>query len=203
MFGKLGDLDTYVHAGRPEEAQRVLQELRSRLSPPLDLLTAVGELDVAVATEDSAGIEEGIAGVERAIEGFGFEALRPLILRGRGKLLEQRGECERAIAIYERILALEPADPSPHTDIGRCYRELGRGREAEDELREVLSRHPFDPRAHVELARVMAASGRTRTAIAHLDSALGVWAEASPEFEPAQEARRERAELTNAPGTTY
>lgn len=195
LVGKLGDLDTYVDAGRPDEARRALRELRAELSPPFDQLAAVGELEIATATEDRQGIEEAIAAMEGLIETLGLEVFRPLVVLARAKLLELQGDCGEAIEIYERALELSPANWSARTRIGHCYRVLGRHRDAEEELRHVLTRHPFDARAHVELARVFTASGQTEAAIAHLDSALVVWAEASPEFEPAREARAERAGL--------
>ena len=75
-------------------------------------------------------------------------------------------------------------------------RKLGRFVEAEEALNHMLKQKPAQPDAHFELALVYAEIGRLEDAIAHLEAALAVWAEADPGFRPAQRAREKLAELT-------
>jgi tetratricopeptide (TPR) repeat protein len=81
-------------------------------------------------------------------------------------------------------------------DLGRCLRKLRRFEEAKDALTGLLKQVPAQPYAHYELALVYADTGRLEDAIAHLESALAVWAEADRSFRPAQRARDKLAELT-------
>jgi hypothetical protein len=52
--------------------------------------------------------------------------------------------------------------------------------------------------AHYEIALVYSELGDSEAALEHLRTALAVWSEADPAFEPAQRARQKLDELTSA-----
>jgi tetratricopeptide (TPR) repeat protein len=113
-----------------------------------------------------------------------------------GIVLELRGEHQQALELYREVFDDDPTGTSTLVDIGRCQRELGEHDAAEESLRQRLTSSPYDPKAHYELALVYEARGDVATAIQHLETALEVWAEADPQYEPAAEAREKLAELT-------
>ena len=82
-----------------------------------------------------------------------------------------------------------------HIDIGRCQRKLGDAEAAEQSLRRRLESNPYDPSAHYELALVFADRGDDAQAIQHLETALAVWQNADPGYQPALKAREQLAAL--------
>ncbi len=192
---KLTQLGTYVRAGRADVATAVLDDIRAQLSPPFDMLAAIGQLTIAQETKDAESLEASLAELERLIGTLGLAALRPAITLGRGRLLEIRGDCEQAIIAFKRTLELQPADADVNTDIGRCYRQLGNSEMAERHLLQTTARDPFDPLANLELARVYNQAGQPQKAREHLQKSLEVWLNADPEYGPAREARQLFAKL--------
>ena len=95
-------------------------------------------------------------------------------------------------------MELSPRSIGYNTEIGNCYRETGQFAEAESHLKLVLASYPFSPTANYELALVYADMGDREKALEHLRTAIAVWAEAEPIFQPAQEARDKLVELVGA-----
>jgi tetratricopeptide (TPR) repeat protein len=121
-------------------------------------------------------------------------------LHGQARLREISGDCESAVPLYEELVQSFPISSfvqAWRVELGRCLRKLRRYDEAEEALDYLLRQRPAQPDAHYELALVYADSGRRDDAIAHLDTALAVWAEADPSFRPAQRAQEKLAELTS------
>ncbi len=192
---KLDDVTLYVTAGRTDTARALLAEIRSQLSPPLDLFLALGELELAIELENPADLELALVAMDSLISGLGLEIFMPRAVYGRGRLLELRGELEEAIVAYERALELRPSHFGWQLDIGRCYRRLGQYDKAIDHLQRGLNVEPYAPRTNLELARVYKEMGRDREAAEHLDRALKTWENADSSYEPAREARALRSEL--------
>ncbi len=194
---KLLELETYVRAGRAGAAHATLDSLARLLTPPLDLLLAIGELGVAVELDDTAGIERAIAGMDTLISTLGLESLRPRSLYGRGYLLELGDACDQAIVAYERAIELEPTNVAINFDIGRCYRRLRQYDAALQHLDRVLRVEPFAPFSNLEAAKVFAAKNEPARALEHLDRTLRVWERADPDYAPAREARQLKASLSS------
>ena len=195
---KLQSLHIYVAAGQTSAARDSLSSFANQLSPPFDVLVALGELDIYMELEDADSIEATIPGLERFIEAFGLEEARSLIVYAQGRVLELRGDCQEAIVSYTRALQLSPRSAGYNTDIGRCHRELGQLSEAETHLTRALRVYPTNPESNYELALVYSEMGDREKALEYLRIALEVWAEAEPVFEPAQEARDKLLELVGA-----
>jgi tetratricopeptide (TPR) repeat protein len=196
---KLQNLDTYVAAGQPEVAKDTLASISTQLAPPNDVLLPLGQLDLYLALEDADSVEAAIEGLNRFIEAWGLEFARPMAIRAHGRVLEFRGDCAEAIVSYKRTLQLWPRGIDVLLDIGRCYRKLRQFSEAEANLTHLLALRPYLPMAHYELARVHAESGNRDKALEHLQTALDVWRNADPVYEPAREARALRDRLSSEP----
>jgi len=195
---QLGSLDKYVDAGQVDKARAILAGVEQQLQPPFDQLGSIGHLRLALALEDADAVEAALPGLEALISGLGVQTLQPVVIHARARVLELRGECDRAVALYREELDANPTATSVYTDIGRCQRKLGEARAAEESLRQRLIASPFDATANYELALVFAESGERADAVRHLETVLSVWQNADPGYEPAQRARAKLDELRDS-----
>ncbi len=195
LIVRLSSLETYVDAGRPEEAERVYEEVAAQLGPPFNMMLPLGRMIIALSLEDADGADAAVAGVEQFVETFGAEPLRPVIAGARGRIAELHGQYEEAIQHYEAQLTFDPSDSNITRAIGRCYRKLGDYEAAERHLQESRKIVAHDPWALFELAVVASESGDVGAAAGYLESALEVWQDADPEFKEAREAREKLATL--------
>jgi tetratricopeptide (TPR) repeat protein/TolB-like protein len=186
-----------VRAGHADRAYETLEAVRAELAPPWDNFIPLGELFVYLALEEPDSAERALEGVESFVQAFSYNNLMPVVLYGRGRIHELRGEYGEAIQAYEQDLELNPSDESIYEDLGRCYREMGELEEAQAQLSRLLTIRPYDATAHYEIALVRAEMGDSEAALGHLRTALEVWSEADLDFKPAQRAREKLAELTS------
>jgi tetratricopeptide (TPR) repeat protein len=117
-----------------------------------------------------------------------------------------KGQWEEAIPMYEvlreelsadftesfagQITAYTGSfDRNPLTSLGVCYRESGDPERAEEVFQTVLDWIPIHPQTQFELALLHEEQGRMEEARAALNVALEVWETASPEYQPANDAR--------------
>jgi tetratricopeptide (TPR) repeat protein len=185
----------YVLGGMVAAALDSVRAIELRLGDAFGSLAAVGYLAVGVEADSVPLIERAIEDTERLITQFGLEAVRPAVLRARGRVEEQAGRCGDALPLYEEALALAPTSLGLEVDIARCEGVVGRLDDAEERLVRLLRKRPVAPRATYELAVIHATRGDTAAALAALDRALEVWRDADPGFRPAQEARALQAAL--------
>jgi len=198
LINRLSSLDTYVDAGRLDDAERVYDEIAAQLGPPLNMMMPLGQMTIALNLEDPDRAEAALAGLEQFIQAFGVEMLRPTMIHAQGRIAELRGSYAEAIQHYDAELAFDPSDVNIELAIGRCYRKLGDFDAAVEHLERSRRVIPSGPYSLYELALVAAESGDTATAIQHLESALEVWKDADPEFKEARQAREKLAELRMA-----
>jgi tetratricopeptide (TPR) repeat protein len=178
-----------------EEARQILASVEQQLQPPFDQLGSIGHLAIALELEDADAVEAAVPGLQALISGLGVQALQPLVIHAQARVFELRGECDQAIPLYQEQLESNPTGTSVHIDIGRCQRKLGDAEAAEQSLRRRLESAPYDPSAHYELALVFADRGDDAQAIQHLETALAVWQNADPGYQPALRAREQLAAL--------
>jgi serine/threonine protein kinase/tetratricopeptide (TPR) repeat protein len=195
LVAQLSTLDLYVRAGRRDDAERKYEAAAAELQPPFDKLSAFGRLAISVELDDPERAELALVDLEEFIQAFGAEALRSRVDHAQGRIHEMRGEYEDAIQSFLSELELDHTNLNVLQDLGRCYRKLGSLDEAEEYLNEARRSVPADPWVLYELALVAAELGDTDVAVERLESALGVWADADPEFREAREAREKLAEL--------
>ncbi len=192
---KLQGLGTYVAAGMTDVAFDSLASYADQIAPPFDVMLPLGKMGIYSELEDPDSIEATLEGIDRFIRAFGIEAARSIHTRAQGRVFELRGDCPQAVVYYQETQELAPSDLVSDMDVGRCYRAMGRLEEAESHLMRFLEVRPSNPRANYELALVYDEMGERDKALEHLQTALDVWSEAEPEFEPAIEAREKLAEI--------
>jgi len=192
---KLPSLGLFAMAGQQQRAFEILRRAEDELRVPFNRTIPLGYLNVYLELEDADNAERALAEVEAWVESQQEEHRRDLVLNALGRIQEIRGAYEEAVDSYRRSLELAPANTYTKRRIARCYRELGRLDEAEAYLKEHLVSTPNNPHAHFELARVYANRDERMLALQHLRTALEVWSDADPTFEPARQARVMLAEL--------
>jgi tetratricopeptide (TPR) repeat protein/tRNA A-37 threonylcarbamoyl transferase component Bud32 len=194
QFVRLSTIGRYVEAGRTERAHALLDSISGLVAPPLDQLSAIGDVGLYLALEEPGRATEKVADVEEAVNSMQLHILDDRLWRFKGDIAVLEGDNEKAIAMFTEQLALDPSNTKINRKIGKCQRLLGRYQEARESLLKRLATHPWDPLAHYELALVYADTGDTSKALDHLRKALDVWREAEPGFEPAQKAREKMKE---------
>ena len=192
---RIQTLELFARGGQAQAAIDSAASIRAQIGSPFDQLAALGEMEVYSELRDPEGLETALESAEEMIANLGFELYRPTVTYYEARLDEIRDECEAAIDGYERALELEPTAVGWKVAVGRCLRKLGLLDEAAVRLLEVLDLRPYHAGAHYQLALVRLDQGDGETAREHLETALGVWAEADPAFEPAREARAALREL--------
>ena len=186
-----------VDAGREAFALAQLDSLRRTVQEPWSSFTEFAATRIHLDLGDVEAARESVARGRAVIEAFGASpgrTARATWVEGRIAAIED-GNCERALASYDAAHELVPGAPLYRAWRLRCLTELERWDEAETEVAWLLERRPGTAKIQLYAGRLYAAQGRTADAIAHLDVALEIWAEADPDFQPAQEARALRAEL--------
>ena len=186
---RLQSMDVYARGGMTAAALDSIRAIGARLGEAFESITALGYLGVALEIDSVPMLEQAIAATDSLIARFGLEAVRSLVIRARGRVLELRGRCDEALSLYEQVVALEPTMYGFQVDVGRCLGVLGRAEDAETRLRALIAKRPALPRARYELAVVLAARGDTAAARAELQPALEIWRDATPGYRPAQRAR--------------
>jgi tetratricopeptide (TPR) repeat protein/tRNA A-37 threonylcarbamoyl transferase component Bud32 len=186
---RLQSMHVLALGGMAEAALDSIRAIADRLGEAFGSLAAMGSLPVALEVDSVPLIAEAIEDTEVLITRFGLEALRPLVLRARARVLELGGHCPEALPLYEEAIPLAPTLRGFEIDIGRCLGVMGRFDEAEKRLRALTQKWPALPRADYELAVVLAARGDTTGARAELDRALEIWKDADAGFRPARKAR--------------
>lgn len=95
-----------------------------------------------------------------------------------GGELELEDDADAAMAAYGRALALDPAHPDAHLNLGRLLHERGRIEEAEGHYRAALAARPDEPTAAYNLGTALQDHGRLEEAAAAYETALA----ADPRF---------------------
>jgi Flp pilus assembly protein TadD len=68
-----------------------------------------------------------------------------------GKALEEKGEVEVAIGMYEKAISVNPKHPRPYNNLGVALMNRGKIDEASEVLHKALEKAPEDPNTHYNL----------------------------------------------------
>ena len=199
MISRLQAVGDYVAAGDTAQAFAQLAHYRQQLQPPFDMLAPLGELRIALALENPAGIDSASVSIQNLVDRAAYGFLRSSVAYARGQSRYLRGEYRDAIAEWEKEKGLNPTDPSVSRQLGQAWRELGENGRAEKALEASRRLRPGDPRTRYELALLEEKRGKRDRAIEHLRAALAVWSDADPAFKWAHRAREKLTQLTGAP----
>ncbi|MDH3215011.1 MAG: serine/threonine-protein kinase [Candidatus Krumholzibacteria bacterium] len=186
---KLEDVCLFVRGGRTDEAFSEMESIRAQLSPPIDGLVPLGYLCIYAELEDAAEAEKALRGLESFIDTHDYEVMRGWIFWGQARIDELRGDYEAAIDNYQENFELNPGTLTAHSDIGRCYRRLGKCQKTVEAIEMLLKVYPNNPKANYEMALAYHEMGDQEKAMKCLHKALAVWKNADPVYEPAKKAR--------------
>jgi tetratricopeptide (TPR) repeat protein len=160
----------YIELGRPQWAQPELARLAS-LNPS----NALYPYWLARLDYDGHKYTEAVLKLQKVT------ALDPAMVRAHdllGLCYDYLGDLDKAIASYERAVTLNRAQakpsPWPPLDMAVSQVEIGRLKDAENNLRDAVQYDPRLPRAHYELGRVLDQEGKTEDAIQELKAASAV-----------------------------
>jgi tetratricopeptide (TPR) repeat protein len=157
----------YVELGRPGWAQPELERLSDSKPGNALYLYWLARLEY-----DGKKYREAISKLQKVT------VLDPAMVRAYdllGLCYDYLGDQDKAIASFERAVALNRAQtrpsPWPHLDMAVSQVEIGRLKDAENNLREAVHYDAGLPRAHYELGRVLDQEGKTEDAIQELKAA--------------------------------
>jgi tetratricopeptide (TPR) repeat protein len=122
----------------------------------------------------AAALLLGAALLSAAAARAGTPSEDPQRLYLRGLLQERFGDPERALADYERVLALDPASDFVHEALASLALRLGRTDRALAEAETVLRLAPDRPHSHLVMGRVRLARAELEEAGAAFDRALAI-----------------------------
>jgi tetratricopeptide (TPR) repeat protein len=190
MLSKLLDARHVVKAGRDAEAFDIVESVREVMVSPYDGMVPLGYVFVYLELEEADSAEAALGRLMPFIEAYKIEQLRESVFYARGRIAEIRGNARDAILNYEQQLEMDPTEVGVHRLIGRCQRKIGEYEKAEASFKKTLKIFPNDAETLYEYALLLADRGDKDTAIDTLKTALEVWNNADPSYEPAAEARR-------------
>ncbi len=188
-------LDLYTEAGRPEDAIRIVNELRGSVTPPIDKLVDYGQLEAQVALGNLDGARAIIDGIETTVEALDLEVWRPHIDRGRALVADAEGDLADAVACRRRVAGRITDNLQVLLELATALRKAGQPDEALAVLDHLTRLAPALPPMHLEYGRILAARGDAEPAREHLQKALAAWQQADDGFAPRAEARQLLASL--------
>jgi serine/threonine-protein kinase len=157
-----------LDAGDPKLAESVLRRAQRRRPGDVWL-----NYNLAQCLEKLARREEAIRYHTAA------RSIRPEVAHELAHALENKGESDEAIAVFQELTRLRPGNGRHFSCLGRTLRDRGRTREASvaieaaiAALREQIRHNPDDSNARLNLGSALAAQGKPRAAIAELRVAL-------------------------------
>ncbi|MFQ5489062.1 MAG: tetratricopeptide repeat protein, partial [Gammaproteobacteria bacterium] len=84
------------------------------------------------------------------------------------------GQLQKALAAFNRVLAVVPDEPLVNFNVGLVYQQQGRYGEAEAAYRKVLEVFPSHVEAHLRLGRLYVETGRTGEAVEAFERVLSL-----------------------------
>jgi len=189
------NVNKYVIAGKKEQAFEILQKLEQEFEPPLDDIVYFGYLFAYIELEEIEKAEESIVKAQQLINSLGQGDLQPAIYSAHAKIHELKDEYEQAIENYRKGLEISPNEKEFFYQIGKCYRNLNKFREAEDNLMIFYNDFSYNPKSNYELGLLYLDLGNQEKALEFLERANEVWKNADSNYKPAQEAKAKLEEL--------
>lgn len=196
MVFRVFTIEPYINAGQADRALKILDEIKSRLEPPLDNVVPFGYMELYAETGDVEKAKEAISGAEDLIKGFGEEVLMANIYFTQAKINELLGEYQSAIDYYTRYLKTYATEYDIHSYIARCYRHLKEFKKAEEEIQTSLKFLPFDPTVNYEAALLYLEKGDREKGTEYLEKAVGIWKDADSDYQKASLAREKLDSLS-------
>jgi tetratricopeptide (TPR) repeat protein len=184
--------------------QKLLFDLKSQLSPPLDVLVDLSLVEYFLAIDDPASAEQSLLRFQGFLETSRLDILNYLGSQNTAKIMAHRKENTQAAELLGKAIEEHAGSILSNLDLlsplemlvlkGRAHREAGESKQAEASLEEALRRFPAYPEAHLELARLY--RDRPSDARKQLNRLVDeLWKDADSTFEPLVEAKQLLAKL--------
>ena len=104
-----------------------------------------------------------------------FEELEDYALEARGLELFRRGDFDRAVAAYTRVITRKPKDANAYFNRGLAYKNAGRTEQALADYDAAIQLDPSHGRAHLNRANIRYGQGLYRDALRDYLNWLGLW----------------------------
>ena len=188
----------YVLLGRMDAARALLDSAQQALQPPLDQFLSFVEVGLAARMGDFELAEQALERGQQAIEHFKADYLSfqlPLaaaeIAAEKGDFAEAARQYEAAIEKANRSVVARGLEHQKSVLYGICAQyhvKAGELEVAQRVLDQAFKRDGAEPRLWVARAMLQDANGTPHMALASINYALAIWAEADPEFTEYQDA---------------
>lgn len=191
-------IESNIVLGRIDVAEQALLEAKQALSPPMDQFLAFSEVKVAAYKGDfeaaAAALETGIA----VIDHFKADFMAFMVPMTEAKLAEEEGDFSRAGRLYRdaiqklnRSIVGSGLQDGQSVLYGSCAKSHVRAGEldvAQSVLDYAFRRDSAEPSLWVARAMLQEANGSRHMALASINYALAIWADADPDYQDYQEA---------------
>lgn len=198
----------YTELNRLDEAESALLTAKQALQPPMDQFFAFSEVTLAARRGDlddaTAALEAGM----RIIEHFKADFMSFMVPRSEAEIAEARGDYSAAGRFYRETIeqmrrsVIASGSLGGQSELyGACARAHVRAREldvAQSVLDHAFKRDGAEPRLWAARAMLQEANGSTQMALASINYALAIWADADPDYVDYQEALDLRQRLEAA-----
>ncbi len=155
-----------IRAGRPAEAQPLLEAFLDRESRHPDALHLLGIVHLQAGRHERAlaSVSEALAAADR----------HPLYWNTQGSIQRALGRLGDAAESFRRAAALAPGFAPAQTNLGMALQALGRAAESEPACRRAVELVPNDGGAHAQLGTALLDLGRHGEAAAAFSRALAL-----------------------------
>ncbi|MEE4218734.1 MAG: hypothetical protein V2I48_14055 [Xanthomonadales bacterium] len=198
-------IDANIMLGRIDAAEGALAEAKQALNPPLDQFLSFSEVRVAAYQGDfeaaRVALETGIA----VIDHFKADFMAFMVPMTEAKLMEEEGNYSRAGRLYRdaiqklnRSIVGSGMQDGHSLLYGSCAKSHVRAGEldvAQSVLDYAFRRDSAEPSLWVARAMLQEANGSRHMALASVNYALAIWADADPDYQDYREALALRQKL--------
>jgi tetratricopeptide (TPR) repeat protein len=129
-------------------------EFRRALS--LDPTLRIAQINLAIALFNAQDIQAALETAKTASE-IAPDKIQPVYILG--LIAREQNRTDDAIALFQRVLAADPADVGANVNLGQIYIQQRNFREAEVVLRRAIEAEPYNATAMYNLATVLLRSG--------------------------------------------
>ncbi|MBR9919296.1 MAG: tetratricopeptide repeat protein [Bacteroidetes bacterium] len=185
---------TYLHGGFRERYEKLKEEYYNSIPDQTGLFHCIGEINYAIALDDSVKVNELMADCQKQFKSIMGEAGMHMMDGYQAMVNRQYEKSIEAFNLYFDIANIN--NESLRVQIfGELYNDAKEYDTSIDLLTRSIEKFPNYPHHHLYLARAYAGDGQTAKAKSAYQKAIDLWRLADPEFQLLREAKEELAEL--------
>jgi tetratricopeptide (TPR) repeat protein len=201
-------VDYLLMLGRFEAARELLSEGMQAIPPPINQFLGFIEVSLYAQTGEFEAAEAALEKAKLAVEHFKADYLAFQIPLASGQIAFERGDYEQAGRDFKDVLdkanrsvaaqGLEHQKSILYAACAQSHVKAGELDLAQRVLDQAFRRDDAEPRLWMARAMLQQANGTDHMALASINYALAIWAEADPDYNEYQDALALRDELVNA-----